>query len=210
MAQSKKLLSLVAIAATSLSLAACDSADRDPRAAAGMQVQQQFLATLASYCGQAFKGEVVSDQAIDDEWRQSEIIMHVRDCSEDEVRIPLHVGDDRSRTWVVSRTDSGLELQHIHRHEDGTEDDVSPYGGHTAEAGTASSQDFVVDELSRELFAENDLIDSRENTWTMSVMDGDTFSYALTRTDRNFEVQFDLTDPVEEPPAAWGYEGDDE
>ena len=30
--------------------------------------------------------------------------MHVRDCSERELRIPFHVGDDRSRTWVVTRT----------------------------------------------------------------------------------------------------------
>ena len=48
--------------------------------------------------------------------------MHVRECSEDAIRIPFHVGEDRSRTWVVTRTANGLRLKHDHRHEDGSEE----------------------------------------------------------------------------------------
>ena len=49
------------------------------------------------------------------------LVMHVRDCSADEVRIPFWVGEDHSRTWVVTRTETGLRLKHDHRHEDGSE-----------------------------------------------------------------------------------------
>src|SRR3712207_8407608 len=43
------------------------------------------------------------------------LVMHVRDCSPNEVRIPFHVGEDRSRTWIVTRTAAGLRLKHDHR-----------------------------------------------------------------------------------------------
>jgi hypothetical protein len=55
--------------------------------------------------------------------------MHVRTCSENALRIPFHVGDDHSRTWVITRTENGLRLKHDHRHEDGSEDAVTQYGG---------------------------------------------------------------------------------
>ncbi len=67
------------------------------------------------------------------------LVMHVRECSDAEIRIPFFVDDDRSRTWVLSRTDTGLGLKHDHRHEDGTEDSVTQYGGDTAHTGLGAS-----------------------------------------------------------------------
>ena len=57
------------------------------------------------------------------------LVMDVRQCTDDEIRIPFHVGKDRSRTWVISRTATGLRLKHDHRHEDGTSDALTMYGG---------------------------------------------------------------------------------
>lgn len=42
-----------------------------------------------------------------------------------------------------------------------------------------------------------------QNTWTMAIEDGD-FVYALNRPNRHFEARFDLSEPVETPPAPWG------
>jgi len=65
--------------------------------------------------------------------------MEVRSCTEEEIRIPFHVGEDRSRTWVLSRSDSGFRLVHDHRHEDGSADAITGYGGSAEGRETASS-----------------------------------------------------------------------
>jgi hypothetical protein len=62
--------------------------------------------------------------------------MHVRVCRDDEIQIPLHVGENRSRTWILTRTAEGLRLKHDHRLEDGSDDPVTQYGGDTAADGT--------------------------------------------------------------------------
>lgn len=199
---SMKPLSYLSLAiATPLLLSACDTAHNDSPATE----QLVFLSAFAPLCGQAFKGEVVTPDP-GEEWENQDIIMHVRDCDEDEVRIPLHVGEDRSRTWVISATDSGLSLQHNHLHEDGSADELSPYGGHTTNSGSAKSQSFAVDAASVELFTEQGLTRSLQNVWTMAFHEGNQFSYSLTRAESTFEVRFDLDEPVAVPPAAWGYD----
>ena len=98
-----------------------------------------FLARIVEHCGQAYGGKIVANEpppTEEDPFAGKPLVMHVRECSENEIRIPFHVGDDHSRTWVLTRTDSGLRLKHDHRHEDGTEDAVTMYGGDTATSGT--------------------------------------------------------------------------
>ncbi|EKE81451.1 hypothetical protein A10D4_10251 [Idiomarina xiamenensis 10-D-4] len=85
--------------------------------------QDHFMTQLAKHCGKAYVGQVVSDNLQDTAWASSRIIMHVRNCSAQQIEIPLHVGDDRSRTWVITRLDDQLSLQHVHVHEDGSPDE---------------------------------------------------------------------------------------
>lgn len=190
-----------------MSIAGCqpaaESAPTQP-AQAVASAQQAFMQQFSAYCGQAFVGQVMVDDSNDPVW-QVPIVMHIRDCAPNEVKIPLHVGDDRSRTWVISTTATGLQLQHIHLHQDGSPDAVSPYGGHTIDAGTATTQQFPVDEASKDLFAEHSLLASQQNTWHAGFPTPTSFSYKLTRPGREFEVHFDLTQPVPVPPPAWGY-----
>ena len=95
---------------------------------------------LLTLCGKTLEGRIVSPLVpADADFAGKRLIAHIRDCSPTEFRIPFTVGDDRSRTWVVTRTSSGLQLKHDHRHEDGTEDKLSQYGGETAGPGTGHS-----------------------------------------------------------------------
>lgn len=161
---------------------------------------------LTALCGQAFEGEVVSEDARDADFASQTLIMHVRECSEDALRVPFHVGEDRSRTWVITRlADGRLRLKHDHRHEDGSEDVLTRYGGTSEAAASGLSVDFPADEESRSLFAREDIPDSMANTWTMAIEDGQ-FVYALNRPNRHFEARFDLSEPVDAPPAPWGAE----
>ena len=148
-------------------------------------------------CGKAFEGRVVEGtEPSDDDFRQQRLLMHVRDCSAGEIRIPFHVGENRSRTWVLTRTADGVRLKHDHRHEDGTEDRISQYGGDTRAIADPLVLDFYADDFTAGLIPA-----AATNVWTIAVDPGKTFTYALRREaqGRRFRVEFDLTRPVAAP-----------
>lgn len=184
--------------ALALALSACASTT------AVTSPQDQFFANLRALCGQSFEGRVVTTDAADASFASQRLVMQVRECSDDEIRVPFHVGENRSRTWVITPTGAGLRLKHDHRHEDGTEDTLTQYGGDTASAGTAERQEFPADEFSRDLFTRNNIPQSVTNVWAVEVHPGRAFAYELRRPNRHFRVEFDLTRPVAAPPAPWG------
>ncbi len=176
-----------------------------PGFAAERSAQDQFWAGLQALCGQAFEGRMVEGTAPSDTaFKDQRLVMHVRACGENEIRIPFQVGANRSRTWVITRTPAGLRLKHDHRHEDGSEDKVTQYGGDTAGAGSAERQEFPADAFTAQLIPA-----AKTNIWTLILEPGKMFGYGLRREaeGRRFRVEFDLTKPVEAPPAPWGSEG---
>ncbi|HVR43254.1 MAG TPA: hypothetical protein VMS56_07370 [Thermoanaerobaculia bacterium] len=205
--------SAACLVGAALLLAACGERTEPPVAAAPASETapaDEFLAAISQHCHQAFAGRIIADEpppAGDDPFTGKPLVMHVRECSDDEVRIPFHVGDDRSRTWILTRTGSGLRLKHDHRHEDGTDDEVTMYGGDTATPGTATRQEFPVDEHSVRMFEEAGLTASVVNVWAMEIEPGRRFLYELARPGhgRLFQVEFDLTTPVPAPPTPWGH-----
>lgn len=186
----------------SLLLAACaTSPPQSPTPA------QAFDAQLRELCGRAFEGRIVADTPAPtgaDPFTGRRLVMHVRSCDATSVRIPLHVGDDRSRTWVVSRTAAGLRLKHDHRHSDGSADAVTQYGGDARAPGSALRQEFPVDAESIATFERAGLSASVTNVWALELDPGAVFAYELTRPGRRFRVEFDLARPVAPPPPPWG------
>lgn len=167
--------------------------------------QSAWWDRLQALCGQAFAGELIRAPAGDDTFRNQPVVMHVRSCTPTQVRIPLVVGQDRSRTWVLSRDTAGITLRHDHRREDGQPDAVTRYGGVTSNAGSADAQLFPADDLTAQVIPGS----GQRSVWLMEIQDG-RFVYAANRvgTDRGFQVDFDLTQPVAPPPAPWGWAGD--
>lgn len=169
-----------------------------------------FLAALAQHCGQAFAGRIVANtpaSSTPDPFEGKALVMHVRGCDApaSALRVPFHVGDDHSRTWVLTRTPTGLRLKHDHRHADGRPDATTMYGGDTRDPGTAVRQAFPVDAESIALFRREGLNASLQNTWAMEVEPGKRFLYELSRPGgRLFQVEFDLSVPVPAPPPPWG------
>ena len=168
----------------------------------------RFMARLQGLCGKAFAGRVVTNDPADASFAGKPLVMHVRQCAPGEVRIPFHVGEDRSRTWIVTRTASGLRLKHDHRHADGSPDELTMYGGDTVTPGTADRQEFPVDAESVALFTRTNRSVSNTNVWAMEVAGG-RFAYELRRPPipggRFFRVEFDLARTVPPPPAPWGH-----
>ncbi len=204
--------------AAALALAGCSAPQDEPPPE--IAPQDAFWEALSSHCGNAYPGELVSDDEADAGFAGAEMVMHVAECSQNRIAVPFHVkldGEwDRSRTWLVTRTPDGLRLKHDHRHADGESDAVTMYGGDTADTGTARSQSFPVDAESIALFEREGLAASVTNIWSIDVDPAGSpdsrFAYQLKRTkeggapeDRFFRVEFDLSKPVTPPPPAWGH-----
>jgi hypothetical protein len=135
-----------------------------------------FMATLKTMCGQRFEGgqtyAVDPDNAFANKTISTEVI-----CSAEDVRMPVKVGEDRSRTWIFTRPAAGLELRHDHRHADGTPDKVTMYGGMAQAGGTARSQAFLADAYTARLVPGADT-----NLWTVTLSeDGTVLTYRLER-----------------------------
>ena len=153
--------------------------------------QEAFMDRLLALCGKTLEGRLVSPPVpADADFAGKRLVMHVRDCSPSEFRIPFHVGEDRSRTWVITRTSTGLQLKHDHRHEDGTEDKLSQYGGETIAMGTTRRQEFPADQFSRDLFVRENIPQSMANVWALEVEPPGFFAYELRRPNRFFRVEF--------------------
>ena len=162
---------------------------------------EDFWNNLQKHCGLAYEG--VLEQPKDDEgFAGKKLVMHVRSCSKSEIRVPFFVGEDQSRTWVFTKKKGVITLKHDHRHEDGSEDEVTQYGGTASNSGSATLQMFPADQYTASLLPR-----AATNVWSVT-LDGKSYSYNLSRIYNNtlFSVVFDLTKPIKTPEAPWGSE----
>lgn len=197
-------------AAASPASAAGNSAEPSTTAAAAASsstlppAQQQWWDRLQALCGQAFEGRLVRAPEGDDTFRNARTVMHVRDCSDHRVRVPLAIGGNFSRTWVFTREEGRLLFRHDHRHQDGTPEPMTHYGGHTSNAGSADTQMFPADDATTAAIPGS----GQRSVWLVEIHPGERFVYAANRvgTERSFQVDFDLANPVQPPPPPWGWQ----
>lgn len=159
---------------------------------------EAFMTQLQPLCGKAFAGKLVEGNASDQRFAESALVMHVRECSPEGMRIALHVGEDRSRTWVLTRTAQGLRLKHDHRHQDGHPDKITQYGGDSQTTCDAKTLEFPADAETAAM-----LPASATNIWRLEIERSKRFSYALRREGRRFRIDFDISRPVTLPPPPW-------
>jgi hypothetical protein len=164
---------------------------------------QKFWMTLQEHCGNAYEG-ILAIPKEDEQFGGKRLVMHVRSCSETEIRVPFFVGDDKSRTWVFTFENGVITLKHDHRHEDGTEDKVTQYGGTASNSGMADVQFFPADQETATLLPR-----AATNIWWVTMSDT-TFTYNLRRlnSDTVFKVEMDLSQTIETPESPWGWKGE--
>jgi len=166
-----------------------------PLAAQAVSPREIFWARLQALCTSSAAGRLVSappgDTQIDPTAR---LVVHFWECSDTELRFPLHVAENRSRTWVFIKHAHKLELRHDHRHEDGSEDRTTWYGAETLDAGSATSQEFVTER------------NGVRSGWRVQVEPGQHFTYGTVRAGEwRHHLMFDLRTPVAAPPMHWGH-----
>ncbi len=158
---------------------------------------QQFQIHLQSLCGQSYKGQVISTDPQDEDWRKETLTLGSVTCPDALTTVlPLAVGSDRSRVWTLRLEEDGeaLDFRHAHTLKDGSPDPVTGYGGVATTANSTSVQAvFPVDEYSKKNFKENGLEVSMTNIWSIDIVPGKKMTYNLNREGRNFVAEFDLT-----------------
>ena len=168
-----------------------------------------FWGELQKLCGKAFTGKIAADTSNSPDFAGKTLVMHVRSCDKDVIKVPFFVGDDRSRTWVLTRKDGRIQLKHDHRHADGKPDAVTMYGGWSTNSGMATRQFFPADEdtLKAVPAPTGNAPSAAANVWWIELVPGSHFSYNLRRlaSERYFSVVFDLKTPIEAPPPPWGW-----
>ena len=135
-----------------------------PEAEVELTSEEAFFETMRTFCGEEFYGETTYIIDPDDEMADAELYIHVAECDENEIRIPFHVDDNTSRTWILTMDDEGLLFKHDHRHEDGRPEDITNYGGYADHRGNAHRQYFPADEETAEMIPE-----AESNVWMIEV-----------------------------------------
>jgi hypothetical protein len=151
--------------------------------------------------GKSFEGELAEAPANYD-FAGRKLVMHVLYGDDEKILIPFNVGINRSITWIFRLKDGRIELKHDHRMEDGTNDELTMYGGTSTNDGKPTMQVFPADQETV-----NAIADAFSNVWWVTV-DSTTFTYNLRRVgaERLFSAAFDLTKPIATPAPLWGWE----
>lgn len=162
---------------------------------------EKFWKQLEIHCGKAYEGTITAGAVEGDGFTGKKLVMHVRTCDKNTIRIPFFVGEDKSRTWVLKmNANKILSLKHDHRNPDGSEEKITQYGGISPNIGMENLQMFPADAHTTAI-----LPAAATNIWWFTI-DEKSLTYNLRRigSDRVFTVTFDLTKTVATPTAPWG------
>ncbi len=150
-----------------------------------------FWKTLQPACGKLLPGDMLSRRSADRDWRRAGVSLDVVECSREGVRMVLAVGDDRSRSWILTPQDGGI-LFRIDRAE-GTGPGVTGYGGLSTEGADAMRQIFPTDDVTKEIFTERNLVLALDNVWSLTLdPESGHLTYEVERTSGGRKMRFDL------------------
>lgn len=116
----------------------------------------------------------------------------VKVVSENEIHVPFKVGEDRSRTWILTRSKAGVQLKHDHRHPDGSPDELTNYGGLDTQQQLGTLLVFPADEETAQMLPE-----ASTNVWTFRLTPDKSQLYYYLERDKKprFEAVFELGSP---------------
>jgi hypothetical protein len=148
-----------------------------------LKSQKTFFKKLKKMCGKTFEGATEFPTNADHALVGKKLLMKVETCTDTEIRIPFLVGEDKSRTWILTLTDEGLLFKHDHRHADGTPDKITNYGGLAIADGSKLLQKFPADADTAKLIPE-----ASTNVWTLQIdEEKKRFIYQL---ERNHQLRY--------------------
>ncbi len=163
---------------------------------------KKFWIKLQLHCGKSYEGVITAGGKEGDGFTGERLTMQVLSCQDGIIKIPFNVGENYSRTWIITMEQNGLlKLKHDHRNPDGSDDEVTMYGGTSTNTGSETVQFFPADQETYDLIPY-----AATNVWWIT-LDDNHFTYNLRKvdTDRLFTVTFNLKNPIEPQPKPWGW-----
>jgi len=168
---------------------------------------EQFFQQLSAQCGKAYPGKLTLEPEGDDMLTGTELlIVHFRECSDTQLKVPFHIELEatedwnRSRTWIFTKHADKLELRHDHRTKQGDDDKVTMYGGFSFGEGDVIRHEFQSVERTTE--------SGYFRGWRIEIEPGVRYTYGTVRgSEWSWRIDFDLSQPLTElPPAPWGHQ----
>ncbi len=156
--------------------------------------QQKFYDNFKTLEGKRFSGTEIFISDTNNSWAHLNLEMFVQEFSDTLIKVPFKVGDNKSRTWMFFMEDENiLRFRHDHRHEDGTPEDLTMYGGYATDEGSEFIQFFPADQYTCDMLPR-----ICDNLWIAEFSeDLSTFSYSLKKGDNLIiTIRFDLTQPL--------------
>jgi hypothetical protein len=156
------------------------------------QTDKAFFNELKSLEGKTFYGKAIymPDTTKANDFWGKELKFTVNKSKKSVLRLPFHVGENKSRTWVLTKSKNGIQLKHDHRHDDGSPDSITNYGGDSdAKISSALAQYFPADAFTAKLIPA-----ASTNRWIMEFSpDKKKFYYILQRDNvMRFKAEFNL------------------
>jgi hypothetical protein len=156
------------------------------------QGDKEFFDAIRSLEGKTYYGKAIympDTTKANDFWGKKLSFKVIR-TSKSEMKLPFNVGENQTRTWVLTKTKGGIRLKHDHRHTDGSPDSITNYGGDSdKKISTRLTQYFPADE-----FTSNLIPAAKTNRWIMEFSDDKKkFYYILERNkELRFKAEFNL------------------
>lgn len=191
-----KTLVLPLLTVLIIGIAGCQNESNENNQA--QKAYAEFWNMLQSLCGSTFYGKSSFPTDPDDAFFGKQLTAEFSKCEDTEIRMPFNVGENRTRTWIFTKTDDGIRLKHKHIHEDGSLDEVTNYGGDAAFAEYKSEPDvggvmvkvaFPADDFTKEL-----LPAAATNQWEVTLsqkqIDGNVQTQLNYHLDRHSKPRF--------------------
>lgn len=162
--------------------------------------QESFFDAIKSHCGKAFSGSV-EDSSNSTAYNGKKFVLHIRDCSNTQIKMPLHIDDNSSRILILTKSGESIKLEHDHRHPDGSPDALTLYGGYSVDS-TAKVANFPESSESIAITKAHAPNRTYPSLWSI-ILSAEDITYQVVRPGRTIKSNFKFTDTLSDPPTAW-------
>lgn len=164
-----------------------------PATAIAKPTEDSFYQQLQAYCGKKLIGHVLYPAGKEAPFQGMEIWLEVAQCNQKEIRLPIYINRKIYRTLILSQDKTKYILRHENKRPDGSQAEISMYGGQTAGKNDTYLLLFPADDYSRQLLGAE-----LNYAWSLAFnSDKSTLSYMIENDGKlTLQLDFDLTQQV--------------
>lgn len=154
---------------------------------------ESFLENFHHFCKKEFKGSIVYPAGNDAPFKGQLIKVKVIHISPNEIQLPITIGNKIYRILHLKKDANGVWLQHENKKPDGTQAEISLYGGKAINSDKPFLMVFQADAYTKALLGSE-----RNSSWLLAFSNDKQILTYIAQSDGFLDLQldFDLTTPV--------------